>query len=151
MPEFLSTKQGKAVSKAVNKKYGLYKGDEERKTEQVQQYAEYAQAYWLTEDAQNINEEEVYNIEDCHDAVEYENDKIKLDMQTLLKGEKLMHDDDTLPSVNINNDVNEGQHDQENKPNIFATKRKSKAEQANEYIQKMKSKNSFLSNGDSAN
>ena len=96
-----------------------------------------------------MNEEEVYNLEDCLDNEQDERDNIKLDMQTLLKGKKTMHDEDTLPSVSIVDDNEEGHFDQENKPNIFAMKRKSKAEQATHYIQKMKSKNSFLSNADS--
>ena len=96
-----------------------------------------------------MNEEEVYNLEDCLDNEQDQEDNIKLDMQTLLKGEKMMHDEDTLPSVTIVDDNGEGNFDQENKPNIFAMKQRSKAEQATDYIQKMKSKNSFLSNADS--
>ena len=73
-----------------------------------------------------MNEEEVYNLDDCQDEVEDERDKIKLDMQALLRGETTMHDDDTLPSVNIIDDENEENFDRENNPNTFA-RRKSKA------------------------
>lgn len=95
-----------------------------------------------------MNEEEVYNLDDCQDEVEDERDKIKLDMQDLLRGENTMDDVDTMPTVNIVDDENEEYFDRENNPNTFA-RRKSKAELASDYIQKMKSRHSFLSNADS--
>ena len=48
-----------------------------------------------------MNEEEVFNLDDCLDEEEDEKDKIKLDMQTLLKGEKTMHDDDNMPLYSL--------------------------------------------------
>ena len=87
-------------------------------------------------------------MDDCQDEVEDQRDKIKLNMQALLRGENTMHDEDTLPTVNIVDDENDEYFDRENNPNTYA-KRKSKAELASDYIQKMKSKNSFLSNDDS--
>lgn len=48
-----------------------------------------------------MNEEEVFNLDDCLDEEEDDKDRIKLDMQTLLKGEKTMNDDGTLPLVSL--------------------------------------------------